>query len=106
MSGENKARGEVAVKVGAHDLILCVTPDNIARLSSMLGARTMHDLLSQVVGGAPHVVRDILHTLVQDGDGKAAWSDVKGPDYSAVSLAAADALTAHMVPDGTASKKP
>ncbi len=108
MRAANEARGEASLKIGEHGLILRCSPDSLARFSTAIGARTMNDVLTRIIGMEPSAMLAVIGCFTVEGDSEAALSAIKGQDYKRICDAGSAVVTAHMSEDhegGNGKKK-
>lgn len=78
MRKPNKTRGEVALKVGGQDLILCATMANLDALEQETGGLGLTDLIAALSSYRFSVLKASLVALTVEGDAEAAWSQMVG----------------------------
>jgi len=111
MREPNEARGEVKVRIGGQDLILCAEMEGLARISAALKTETLNALLKRLIGSEPLAVITAIRELAIEGDTAAAVKAMRINGLTRASDAIASALAAHMEDDdpgnagaGTASR--
>jgi hypothetical protein len=78
MRKANKARGEIAVKIGGHDLILCANMENLSHLEEALGGMPLSDVIATLNTAKVSVVLAAAEALCVEGDIKAARAEAVG----------------------------
>ncbi|MTH96642.1 hypothetical protein [Roseibium sp. RKSG952] len=96
MRPANKTRGEVALKLGTHDLILCAEMARIEQLEEATGGMNLVALIAALQGRKMSTVKAALICLCIEGDAEKAWS-AQFPGVTHV-IPAAEAVLAALVP--------
>lgn len=84
----NALRGEADVRIGDVDLTIAVEFDGLARLSKAIGAQSMAEVYSRLLGFEPFAVATALHCLAVHPEGRAKAMELGGK--AALVLSAAD----------------
>ena len=96
MRNANKARGEVPLKVGGVDLILCATMENLDALEQATGGLALLELMERIGSCHGSTLKAGLKSLAVEGDADKAWQgQIGAAQWPVIQLA----LQQVLVPD-------
>ncbi|SDR19873.1 hypothetical protein [Pseudovibrio sp. Tun.PSC04-5.I4] len=92
----NKARGEVALEINGHHLIICAQIDCLEQVEQARADRTFGQMMNDMNMLSISTLKECLFALTIEGDGEGAWASQVG----ALSLVKIQqAITAALFPD-------
>ncbi|WP_310619686.1 hypothetical protein [Flexibacterium corallicola] len=78
MKKPNKARGEVALKIGEHDLILCAEMERLEQFEQATGGVNISQLLFDIRSQKASTLKAGVLSLTVAGDADKAWKSQTG----------------------------
>lgn len=92
----NSARGEVALRIGAVDIVIAAEIERLAAVSTALGCQSFREMYLRVVDVELAAALAAVRHLTVRGDASAAASQLTLADLAACQKAFTDALSHHV----------
>ncbi len=78
MREPNIDRGEVAIKIGGEDLILCATMTNLSKFNKAIGECELEDAIEKMRSRDVDLICSAMQALTVEGSAKKAISNASG----------------------------
>lgn len=97
----NGERGEVILKLGDVEGVLCAEMGRLPALSTAINAISLQDIYEKIHGAEPNAMLAVIDCLLIDGDGDALKAEIKSmEDYQKISIVALLSLSSFVEDDG------